>query len=147
MIYRKILIFFRIFVASVVYKSERLVKSVLRKDVMKMRRVIAFIIAFVFLFSTVAFAATTAVGKPSLTFSGTTANCSITVTQSGEPISVTLELYQGSTLIDSWSKSGSSRVKVSGSATVSSGLSYRLEAHGTINGVPFTATPVTKTCP
>ena len=114
---------------------------------MKMRRVIAFIIAFVFLFSTVAFAATIAVGKPSLTFSGTTANCSITVTQSGEPISVTLELYQGSTLIDSWSKSGSSRVKVSGSATVSSGLSYRLEAHGTINGVPFTATPVTKTCP
>ena len=112
-----------------------------------MRRILAFSITFILLFSVAAFAATTAVGAPSLTFSGTTANCEITVTQSGKPIDVTLELYQGSTLIDSWTKSGSSRVKVSGSATVSSGLSYRLEAYGTINGVSFTAPTVTKTCP
>ena len=99
-----------------------------------MRRILAFSITFILLFSVVVFAATTAVGAPSLTFSGTTANCEITVTQSGKPITVVLELYQG-------------RVKVSGSTSVSSGGTYRLEASGTINGVSFTATPVTKTCP
>jgi type 1 fimbria pilin len=114
---------------------------------MKVKRTIAILVLLVLLCSASAYAATTAVGKPSLSFSGTTASCSITVTQSGKPIDVTLELYQGSTLVDSWSKSGTSRVKVSGSASVTSGLSYRLEAYGTINGVPFTATPVTRTCP
>ena len=114
---------------------------------MRMRRILAFSIVFILLFSVVVFAATTAVGTPSLTFSGTTANCEITVTQSGKPITVVLELYQGSTLVDSWTKSGTGRVKVSGSTSVSGGVTYRLEAHGTINGVSFTASPVTKTCP
>ena len=113
----------------------------------KVKRTVAILLLLVLLCNASAYAATAAVSKPSLSFSGTTANCSITVTQSGKPIDVTLELYQGSTLVDSWSKSGSNRVKVSGSTSVTSGLSYRLEAYGTIDGVPFTATPVMKTCP
>ena len=112
-----------------------------------MKRILFLMMVLILLFSSVVYAATVAVGTPSLTFSGTTATCKITVIQSGKPINVTLELYQGSTLIDSWTKSGSGTVRVTGTHSVTSGVTYRLEASGTINGVPFTATPVTKTCP
>lgn len=112
-----------------------------------MKKVITLTIILILLFSTMVYAATNAVGTPVLSFSGTTATCRITVIQSGNPINVTLSLYQGSTLVDSWSKSGTGTVKIKETTTVNHGGTYRLEASGTINGVPFTASPVTGTCP
>lgn len=83
---------------------------------------------------------------PNLSFSGTTANCSVTVKGSGT-INATLELWQGSTLIASWSESGTYRVSISGAASVSHGQTYTLTVSGTVGGVAIQATPVTKTCP
>ena len=82
----------------------------------------------------------------SLTFSGTTANCKATVSASGKSINVTLELWCGNTLVRSWSGSGTSYLVVSGTCSVTSGKTYTLKAHGTIDGTAFTATSVTKKC-
>ena len=113
-----------------------------------MKKIIAITIVFFLLFSTAAFAATNAASiSRSLTFTGTTANCKVSVSDSGKSISVTMKLYQGSTEVASWSGSDTGRVVLSETYEATSGLTYRLEASGTIGGVPFTVTPVTKTCP
>ena len=99
------------------------------------------------LVSVAALAAILAPGAaPNLSFSGTTANCSVTVKGSGT-INATLELWQGSTLVASWSGSGTNRVRINGSASVSHGQTYTLTVSGTVGGVAIQATPVTKTCP
>lgn len=83
---------------------------------------------------------------PSLTFTGTTANCSVTVMRPGVDIEITMTLYRELSVIASWSGSGSSVVKLSKTAEVKNGLEYRLVVTGTINGVPFTSAPVYGTC-
>ena len=84
----------------------------------------------------------------SLSFSGSTANCSAVVREPNKQIDVTMELWCGSTLLDTWTDSGTSLVTVSGSYTgVQSGKTYTLKAHGTSNGIPFTVTPISKTGP
>ena len=109
------------------------------------KRLFSFTLALtlLLLFSAPVFAATQ-VNRvtPNLSFSGTTANCSVTVKGSGT-INATLELWQGST----WSGSGTNRVSISGSASVSRGQTYTLTVSGTVGGVAIQATPVTKTCP
>lgn len=82
----------------------------------------------------------------SLTFSGTTANCTGSVTDLNKHIDATMTLSQGGTLVASWSGSGDSYVVLSGSCTVTKGLSYTLVISGTADGVPFSTTPITKTC-
>ena len=52
--------------------------------------------------------------KPKLSFSGKTANCSVTVVEVGK-LDVTLELWNGSEMVDSWSDSGTNYLNVSGS--------------------------------
>ena len=47
---------------------------------------------------------------PSLTFDGTTANCTISIMAIGKPITATLELWQGSTRVAKWSDSATSRL-------------------------------------
>ena len=42
----------------------------------------------------------------SLTFSGSTATCKATATEYGKQIEVTVELWHGNTLLDSWTGSG-----------------------------------------
>ena len=69
--------------------------------------------------------------KPKLSFSGKTANCSVTVVEAGE-LDVTLELWNGSEMVDSWSDSGTNYLNVSGSHAAVSGTTYTLIAHGTI---------------
>lgn len=88
-----------------------------------------------------------AVLTPSLTFSGTTAYCEIKIVQFGAAIDATLELWSGNTLLASWSGTGTSRVIISKTKTVTRGQSYTLKAHGTVGGAPLTVAPVTKTCP
>ena len=87
----------------------------------------------------------TTVSKPGLTFDGTIASCKSTIIASGQTINATLELWQGSTLVASWSDCKTGIVSLSGTATVTSGLTYTLTVSGTINGVAFTPQSVTKT--
>ena len=84
---------------------------------------------------------------PVLTFNGRTANCSVSITSLGKPITATLELWCSDTLVDSWSDSATSRLIIDESCIVTPGQTYTLKTSGTIDGVPFTGTPVTGTCP
>ena len=112
------------------------------------KRVLALALIFALLLSMTAFAAEPRVGvaTPALQFSGTTAYCSVAVSDPGADINVTLTLYRGWSTIASWSGSGTSYVRVSGSAAVKDGLEYRLVATGTIDGVAFTSAAVVGTC-
>lgn len=87
------------------------------------------------------------VATPSLSFSGTTATCKLSVIKPGAAIDATLELWSGNTLLASWSGTGTSRVIISKTKTVTRGQSYTLKAHGTVGGATLTVAPVTKTCP
>ena len=85
--------------------------------------------------------------SPSLSFSGTTANCYLRVTQSGANVSITLTLSEGTSTIASWSSSGYHYATISQSATVQPGHTYTLSGTATANGVSITIDPVTGTCP
>ena len=84
--------------------------------------------------------------NPTLTFSGTTAICEATILGSGT-INATMELWYGSTLVDSWSDSDSTCLTLAGTHSVVSGRTYTLTVSGTAGGIAFTGTPVSKTCP
>ena len=79
-----------------------------------------------------------------LTLNGSTAICEFRVTDPGKYINATMELWQGSTFITSWSASGNSIVYMSETYTITSGLTYTLKGYGTSGGVSFTAPDVTK---
>lgn len=79
-----------------------------------------------------------------LTLNGSTATCKFKVTDPGKYINATMELWQGSTFITSWSASGYSIVNMSETYTITSGLTYTLKGYGTSGGVSFTAPDVTK---
>ncbi|MBQ3930756.1 MAG: hypothetical protein II725_00580 [Firmicutes bacterium] len=81
--------------------------------------------------------------KPTLSISGNQATCSVTVRAPGKTIDATLELWQGSTLVASWSDCRTGIVVLSETVTVVSGLTYTLTVSGTINGVAFTPQSVT----
>lgn len=125
-----------------------------------MKKLLSFVLALSILFSAVpvVFAndLTTPADDPvvfelsahgSLSFSGTTANCSGTVTDVGKYIVATMTLKHNGSTVASWSKSGTSVVTLSGSCSVVSGQSYTLVISGTSDGVPFSTTPFTRTCP
>lgn len=85
--------------------------------------------------------------RPSLTFSGTTATCMFSLTKFGSNISATLELWKGNTRIASWPATAKSSLTISKTKTVTRNATYTLKAYGTIDGVSFTASSTTKTCP
>lgn len=81
----------------------------------------------------------------SLSISGNTANCSAKVYESGKRISVTMELWNGSTLLATWTGSGTNYATASGSySNVQRGKTYTLKAYGTANGRAFTVPPISK---
>ena len=84
---------------------------------------------------------------PRLSFTGTRANCKLSITEVGAKIDATMELWSGSILVDSWHKTGTSTLFFSETKTVQSGKTYTLTAHGTIGSTTFTAPSITKTCP
>ena len=86
---------------------------------------------------------------PSLTFSGTTATCSVDCKSgnSTDRLSVTLTLWQGSTWVDSWTSSGTGRVLISEQCTAKSGKDYKLVLSYTVNGQAQSSVSVTGTCP
>ena len=91
-----------------------------------MKRLISIVLVVVMLMAipATAFAAPSRVASatPSLSFSGTTANCKVTIRDSGKAISATMSLWDGSTCIDSWSSNGTSLVIISGSHDVEYGI-------------------------
>lgn len=87
--------------------------------------------------------------SPYLSFTGTTANCSVICRGDGnnDTIDVTLTLYQGSTYVDSWSDSGIGRVTIRESCTVKSGRSYKLVVRYSVNGESKPSVYTTARCP
>ena len=83
---------------------------------------------------------------PTLSFSGTTANCKVSITQAGKKLEATLELWNGSTLVDSWTASASTRLVINETCTVVRGQTYTLKVSGTIGGEAFEGTPVSAKC-
>ena len=98
----------------------------------------------VLLLSNTVYAAQTV--QPTLSFSGTTANCSVTIRAKGKAIDATLELWQGSTMVASWHKTGTSSVTISETYNCTSGVTYTLTVTGTIGGQTIIAIPVTGNC-
>ena len=107
------------------------------------------IIALILTIGAQAIAPMRASGRPWLTFDGRTAECSASCVGDSDNdwVSATLELYQGSTFVDSWSGSGYGDVYVSGSCDVTRGRSYTLTVNYTVNGVEKPPVSVTATCP
>ena len=85
---------------------------------------------------------------PTLTFSGTTAECELTIDADrvSDYMVVTLKLFQGNNLVKQWSKAGSISVTVSGTCTVTKGVTYTLTGEVMINGTSRPTLSVTKTC-
>ena len=113
------------------------------------KRVVPLFIALVMILSISANAATVPRANNidlALSFCGTTGNCAVLVTSPTKQIDVTLSLWQGNILIDSWSGSGTTVVSVQGTASVVKGRTYTLQATGTVDGEPITVVPVTRTC-
>lgn len=89
------------------------------------------------------------VTKPTLTFNGTTATCTVYVrgNSTTDTVAVTAKLWMGSTCLRTWTASGKNSVKISETATVSRGKTYKLTVDYTINGITQPQKSVTRTCP
>jgi len=113
------------------------------------RRVCSFVALLVIVLSVTAQAAETRMGgNPALTFDGTTAQCTATCygRNSSDRVTATLTLYHGNTYVDSWSKTGTYRVHISGETEVQRGKTYTLEMTWTVNGEKQPAVSVSKKC-
>lgn len=113
------------------------------------RQVIGLAAVLVFMFSITANAVQMRNTAPllSLSFDGTTAKCYAYITDDkGKEMDVTLELWQGNELIDSWSASGTGTVTIKGSCRVVKGKTYTLIVTGTANGASFSSPSISKTC-
>ena len=114
---------------------------------MKTRFKVIALLLLLGILSSTAMAATRADQTPFLSFSGTTANCSVSIKALGKYIDATLELWQGSTLVDSWHNTGNNKVYISGThSNCTPGVTYTLTVTGTIGGVTITCTPATGSC-
>lgn len=85
---------------------------------------------------------------PNLSFSGTTAECSLKIygDYSSDYIVVTLKLFQGNNLVKQWSKGGSGVVSISETWPVTKGLTYTLTGEVMINGTYVPTHSDTGTC-
>jgi len=107
--------------------------------------IVVLVLALLFGITIPVFASTQSVSyQLKLSLNGSTATCRFKVTDAGKYINATMELWQGSTFITSWSASGYSVVNMSETYTITSGLTYTLKGYGTSGGVSFTAPDVTK---
>lgn len=85
---------------------------------------------------------------PTLTFSGTTAECSAICVgnKSTDRVTATLTLYDEDSTLDSWTASGTYRVVPNGTCKVDKGKTYTLVLTWAINGVPQPQTSTSKAC-
>lgn len=85
----------------------------------------------------------------SLTFSGTTAHCNVSVIADSQnsTIIATIQLWQGGTCIATWYANGLGTLNSSNTCAVTSGLQYTLTVSATVDGATISIPSVTKTCP
>lgn len=85
---------------------------------------------------------------PSLSFSGTTANCGVLATADNytDDIYLEIELWRGSVKIEDWTASGEGFVDFRETASVVKGSTYTLKVYAEINNVEALPVSITKTC-
>lgn len=83
---------------------------------------------------------------PDITFVGTEAECTVRITanNASDRIVATMELWQGSTFVDSWSGNGQWTLKLNGTADVQRNKTYTLVVDYSINGIPQTPATFSK---
>lgn len=85
--------------------------------------------------------------SPSISFSGTTANCCVAISAIGNDIDATLELWCANRMVDSWDGSGRHSVTITGSYDATSGKTYTVKVTGTIGNNAIVCYPATADCP
>ncbi|MGM9889866.1 MAG: hypothetical protein ACI317_03450 [Floccifex porci] len=114
------------------------------------KRLLVFTIVAVLLFAIPTEAATTRALKvsPSLSFSGTTATCSVLVMadRPSDQIELTMKLWDGSKCIKTWSTTGNGNLLLEKNAAVVMGKTYKLTADISINGTGKPTVSITGTC-
>ena len=84
---------------------------------------------------------------PSLTFSGTKANCYVEVIAGkNDSVAVTLRLMHGSIQVASWYASGTGSAVIDQTVSVVKGNTYTLVATATINGEVMPVATTSATC-
>ena len=110
----------------------------------------ALLVALVLLLSVPATANSSRISSvmPSLSFSGTTANCECWIIEDSQYsyIVVTMKLMSGNTCLKTWSKAGAGSVTMSETTTVTKGQTYTLTVDVMVNGTSRPQYSVTKTC-
>lgn len=86
---------------------------------------------------------------PSISFSGTTATCSVDVrgNTATDRISFVAKLWHGNTCLNTWTASGTGHATLNKTQSVTRGQTYKLTVDATINGEAQPTKSVTKTCP
>lgn len=113
-----------------------------------MKKIVVLTLVLTMLFTTSTFAVSRAATvSTKISFSGNTTNCRSTIFENSKSIKATMKLYEGSTLVSTWSKSGTSTVILTGSHAAKSGKTYKLVVNYTINGGSTQTVSTTKTCP
>ena len=80
-----------------------------------------------------------------LTISGNEAEAYVSVLEKNKDISVTMKLWEGNSLVGTWSDTGTTFVTMSETfSSVQAGKTYILKITGTINGVAFPEVQVTR---
>lgn len=84
---------------------------------------------------------------PDIEFDGTSAMCTVRIMgdRTTDKITATMKLWQGNTLINDWSASGSGILKIDETATVKTNKTYKLTVEYTINGEEQTPISITRT--
>jgi len=119
-----------------------------------MRKFIA-ILSVLVIFITVSFPVKAAeqsygVAIPDLTFSGTTATCSLDVLAGNvtDSIIATVMLKRGNSIVKQWQNlTDTGDLYFSDTASVVHGYTYTLHVTLSINGVTYNVADITKTCP
>ena len=85
---------------------------------------------------------------PKLSFNGTTATCTVTVTgnKPSDEITATIELYQAGKTVETWTESGTGVLEFEDTVKVNKGTTYILSVEATVNGRDLPTASVTKTC-
>ncbi len=113
------------------------------------KRVFCLLVVMTMILAVPAYAASTRaiMLAPDITFDGTEAECTVRITanNASDKIVATMELWQGTTLVDSWSGNGLWTLKLNGTANVQKNKTYTLIVDYSINGVTQTPGTFTKT--
>lgn len=87
---------------------------------------------------------------PGLSFSGTTATCSLEVyaPHASDTIVASVILRRGKSIVKQWTNlTDIGDMDFSDTATVSHGQTYTMQVTLSVNGIPYTIADIVKTCP